>query len=731
MSKPLSTPVLSIVISAHSEGIIAHKTLRSVARALELLAVNDIPFEIIITLDSGDTDTIAYLKRQTVIPEAKMYQVEFADLGKSRNFGITKTSGQFVAVLDADDLVSRNWFIDGITFLQARKDPAIVHTEWSINFGTQDIAWHKHDSRSKEEDAIIMTWANRWDSALIAARTIFELFPYASNSKGFGSEDWHFNSQTLAADIPHLVLPHSVLFVRRKDISEMTIQKEDNRTVHYTDLLDIEFIKRTDVSTLRSKHLHFGQPQSGASRAILIRSVKTILKRGYELAYTLPPLQRPLHFLKKHLKRTAISPPRFPQWLLDEWRAIHDIEKQVFPSSSLTKSIPIYQSEIYDVGLVFYEVTTYISKLPDYIITVPHIISGGADLVILNYVRVMRDLHPNWHIAVIATDDTESSWANRLPREVDFIPFGQICARANLPNDLQLQLFARLIIQMKCRRLHIIQSSLAFEFARKYKTLIVNNNYTVYACAFCEDIDQEGRYVGHIHSGLPGAYPILKNILTDNKAIINQLTNEYGYDENKFITHYQPSEVKPVDKLVSRVRTPNSPYRILWASRIAKQKRPDIILEIAKKVDSSRFSIDVYGNLQDGFSARFFDNIKNLHYKGGFNGVESLPLNEYDAFIYTSENDGVPNILLGMAAMGLPIIAPDRGGINEIIIPNKTGILIPQLENIEAYVKALEDLAKNPTTARKLARNAHDLVLKRHSYRALKQEAKKLDMGKL
>jgi glycosyltransferase involved in cell wall biosynthesis len=732
MSKPHTTPLLSVVISAHHEGIILHKTLRSVARATKSLSIANIRPEVIITVDNGDEETTAYLERQTVIENISVYHTHFRDLGKARNFGIKKSTGLLVATLDGDDLVSKDWFVDGVRFLQDKKTPTILHTEWSVNFGTQDIAWRKHDSRSKEEDAIIMVWANRWDSAVIAPREIFEQFPYASNSKGFGSEDWHFNSQTLAAGIPHVSLPNSALFVRRKDISEMTIQKADYRTVHYTDLLDLDFIKQIDIGMFNDKNLHFNQTRRPLHPRKFLSTIKPALKKGYALAYAFSPLQKPLRLIKRTVKRTSTSAAassRFPAWLLEEWRSIHKIEKQLFPSRLLTETIPIYQSEIYDLGLAFHEVATHITKLPDYIIAVPHLVSGGADLVILNYVRALKDIHPDWKISLIATDNTESPWSKRLPSDVDFVPFGQICARRNIPAELQLQLFARLIVQTKSKSLHIIQSALAFEFAAKYKSLLIDNVYTVYACAFCEDIDTDGRFVGHIHSGLPGAYSVLRNVLTDNQAVINQLVSEYGYDAKKFITHYQPAEISPV-KSIKQLSPHNGPYRILWASRIAKQKRPDIVRAIAKKLDPSKFIIDVYGNRQDGYSASYFDGIPGLYYKGGFNGLESLALSEYDVFLYTSANDGVPNILLGMAAMGLPIIAPDRGGISEIVINNETGILIPDLENIDGYITALETLSKQPQQAHKLAVEAHKLVAKRHSYVAFRDEVKKLDINR-
>lgn len=51
---------LSVIITAHAEGLLAHKTLLSALRALEELK-ND--YQIIVNIDRGDEATIDYFKR--------------------------------------------------------------------------------------------------------------------------------------------------------------------------------------------------------------------------------------------------------------------------------------------------------------------------------------------------------------------------------------------------------------------------------------------------------------------------------------------------------------------------------------------------------------------------------------------------------------------------------------------------------------------------------------------
>lgn len=718
-------PTLSIVVTAHSESILLHRTLRSALRATALLDAHEVSWELLIHVDNATKETNDYIAANRAFLEPlPLYRNSFGDLGASRNFMITKARGAYITFLDADDLISQNWFYEGVAYLQKRDKPTVVHTEWLVNFGKQNLAWQKYNSRSKQEDALIMVWANRWDSAVIAPRSVFEQFPYAANKAGFGSEDWHFSSQTLAADIPHHVVPHTVIFARRKDVSEMSIQKSDFRTVQYTNLLDVFFFKDINVQKILGERTAAAPRHSVKLKAK--RAVSTSLKTSYRLVRKMPVARQFAQSLVRYArsKRTQEA-THFPAWLIAEWRALHAVDKQVFPEPELLRTMPLYISEMYEMGVTYQKLTGCVTKYPDYIVVVPHLVPGGADLVVLNYVRALQTIHPDWHILVIATNDTPSPWATRLPDNVDYMPWGEICTATGLWQDLHLQLFARLVVQLKCKRLHIIQSALGFSFAEKYKHMLAANDYRVYACAFCEDVDDEGRFIGHVHSGLPGAYPALDKILTDNQAIVTQLVHEYGFDPNKFTVHYQPAELAAVQP--PHVQH-SKPYRILWASRVARQKRPDILREIARRLSPDDFAIDIYGTLHEGFTPEYFDSLPAARYMGGFDGLGSLDLAQYDAFLYTSANDGVPNILLGIAAAGLPIVASNDGGVGEFIKDHQTGFLINPLDDIAAYVRALEELRAQPELAQTLATNAQHLLKTRHSEAAFVQAVRKTEL---
>ena len=60
--------VLSIIINAHHEGLVAHKTMKSVERAVKKIEEASISYEVIVSIDRGDDQTIDYFNNYTGLP---------------------------------------------------------------------------------------------------------------------------------------------------------------------------------------------------------------------------------------------------------------------------------------------------------------------------------------------------------------------------------------------------------------------------------------------------------------------------------------------------------------------------------------------------------------------------------------------------------------------------------------------------------------------------------------
>ncbi|MHC4392369.1 MAG: glycosyltransferase family 4 protein [Planctomycetota bacterium] len=75
--------------------------------------------------------------------------------------------------------------------------------------------------------------------------------------------------------------------------------------------------------------------------------------------------------------------------------------------------------------------------------------------------------------------------------------------------------------------------------------------------------------------------------------------------------------------------------------------------------------------------------------------------------------EGSPNAVLEAMAHGLPVIAPDRGGLAELVVSGRNGLLCAADPNHLA--EAVMRLQREPATRRRLGCAAREVVLARHS----------------
>lgn len=84
-----------------------------------------------------------------------------------------------------------------------------------------------------------------------------------------------------------------------------------------------------------------------------------------------------------------------------------------------------------------------------------------------------------------------------------------------------------------------------------------------------------------------------------------------------------------------------------------------------------------------------------------------------DALVFPSYREGFPNVVMQAGAMGLPSIVTDINGCNEIIIPNKNGVIIPSKDK-EALYNAMAYFLSHPEEIQIMAANARPLITSRY-----------------
>ncbi len=217
---------VSLLITFHGEGVLAHSTLNSIERCRKYAETAGITTEYVWVLDAVNDETREVLMAHPAASgNVRIVEVTHRDAGPSRNSGIEVARGTAVAILDGDDYFSTNWIEHAWFYLREYGDQAVLHPEFVVNFGTQTAYCWQVDQAGQyfERDGLLVN--NYWTSWTFAKRSVYLSCPYSATrplQTGFGYEDWHWNCEVIAAGFEHRLALGSVGFYRRKKVSRVT-----------------------------------------------------------------------------------------------------------------------------------------------------------------------------------------------------------------------------------------------------------------------------------------------------------------------------------------------------------------------------------------------------------------------------------------------------------------------------------------------------------------------------
>ncbi len=161
-----------------------------------------------------------------------------------------------------------------------------------------------------------------------------------------------------------------------------------------------------------------------------------------------------------------------------------------------------------------------------------------------------------------------------------------------------------------------------------------------------------------------------------------------------------------------------SPIRIGSAGRLSREKGFDILIQAVGELVHSNpgldFEVVIMG---EGVEKRKLDDLRK---KRGVEKLVSLvgferdigkALSSLDIFVLPSRMESFPMVLLEAGAIGIPIIASRVGGIPEMIVDGKEGLLVSP-ESPRELAKAILRLIKDPDKRRSLGEAFHRKVIK-------------------
>ncbi|WP_188052155.1 glycosyltransferase [Aureimonas fodinaquatilis] len=363
-----------------------------------------------------------------------------------------------------------------------------------------------------------------------------------------------------------------------------------------------------------------------------------------------------------------------------------------------------------------------LDRLPstvDHMVIVPRMSTiGGSETVTSRLLAVLAEQFDVDRLCIISPDLNENGdvRSHMGIKALSFTGLDKDLLQADREDILD-----RLLIQLRPRRLHCINSYVGWRNLRERAGQYAVDS-AIYTNIYSDIRLKDGSpAAGFYYDFLPHCMEHMTAIMADNQVIADKLCKNFGLSESqREKLHIIRTPVigfadKDPKAELRRFRHQSS-ERSLWLSRIAPEKRLDVLATIAHDCPDRQFKVYGATNNQNVDMSRLQAE-RNIDVCGEFQDLDAIPYDEFDSYIFTTSGEGMPISLLEMVAKGLPIVAPDVGGISELIGPD-TGWLMSDQEADEEYVDALKTIHRNPKEAERRVKAAQTYLLANHSRKA-------------
>lgn len=355
---------------------------------------------------------------------------------------------------------------------------------------------------------------------------------------------------------------------------------------------------------------------------------------------------------------------------------------------------------------------------PTHWIALPFLATGGAEKVALGLCRALRELRPDRSVVLLVTDRRLVAESMHIPEGVALIVLDDYLG-GDLTYPRKQALLRDLLVAARPQCFHNINSEVAWHLILAEGERLARF-VPLFASIFAFQFAPDGRTkIGYAAYFLAKGMPFLSGLLSDNRRFINDAAAEYGFGpelRSRMHVLYQPCAL--VDEQVGaspqrRQASPNARPQVLWAGRLDAEKRVDLFLDVVRRCTFADFR--VFGQVVlDG--AAILPSLPNLSYEGPFTSPSQWGERfEFDAFLFTSKWEGMPNILLEAGALGIPIVAPTVGGVGELITA-ETGYPLPERPTADDYEQALLAIVADPEGAQRRAASLSKCLGERHRW---------------
>lgn len=681
---------VSVVLNMHREALFLKPTLLSLDACAIEAQKDGLKVELVAVFDRADESTRAVFHSTALhgFCAVRTLDIDVGSLGLARNAGIQEAEGEFIWTSDGDDLVSRNSIVELVKTARNYPSPKVaVFLDYLAAFGEQ-----YHVVRyvgSEWLTAADFAYQHPYVSRIFIRRSVFDTLSYLDLkvTTGFAYEDWDFNSRLFAAGFEFAIATNTVLFYRQRGNS---LLRQANAT-----------------SAKMIPHSALFEPQTYLAAMVSARE-----KNSDWPAF----IRARQQFAERNFAQELMATESLVGYVVEVTRLDPEVEPTRIETAGSYCSVP-WNPKHWGFQLErFYQLLG--SEPFSDVLLLPWLKPGGAEKYIL---QILHELHASGasrRLLVLAGQTaSRHEWNGLLPKGAIFIDVFNTFPMLDDAGRDSMVARALLAVAVQGARLHIKASHFSDRLMDLYGS-VLSSHFKVIYYRFSDGtyVWRNERLTGPWGIGfLRRQLPNIDLLISDCHSITSSDWVHLGTQSEKYHAIYAlcALRVHPVAKRLPR-------KRLLWASRVSASKRPELVGTIAAMLrrEYPDVVIEVYGQIEENYQQQLLFDVPGVKYRGSFDGFDSLPVDQFDAFIYTSAFDGLPNIVLEALGAGLPVIAPDVGGIGEAVIDGETGFLVPDLVDesalISAYVDAVRQLYGDWDRTSEMAECGRGLIAERH-----------------
>lgn len=359
------------------------------------------------------------------------------------------------------------------------------------------------------------------------------------------------------------------------------------------------------------------------------------------------------------------------------------------------------------------------ARIPDRsyetVITVPWLRTGGADLVACQLAAAVKETQPEGNILILRVDQKHLERPDWIPDGVDHVHISDLLGFVSSDNAESL-LYA-LLLGLAPKRVINVNSYRVWRTFERFSRRL-SERISLYSYLFCWDQTADGLRVGYPSMFYAATSPNLAGTLTDTDYLRRELLRLYSPPDDvaqRTIAVYTPARTEPTKHLCAELgverRIGKRPL-ILWAGRLDRQKRFDLVQEIARRMPHADFHC--WGDALLDSPPDFNKSPRNLKLNPGFKDYAELPFEDADLWLFTSAWEGMPTILIEIAVRGMAVVASQVGGVPELA-NDETSFAVHDIDDVEAYVKQVQFALDNPKLRIERARKLQQRAIERYT----------------